>query len=133
MSTRNIVATGILLDAGASIAYREESLAKPEFASLHSHPTLKRFIFIEVDGEVAEDDRLELRGEAEGLSWDVGINMTKRNGKWRALVDSSKDFPFKVLLKNTSGDIRWETGENHIFKADEPHPLRTVFIAPTFG
>lgn len=58
---------------------------------------------------------------------------SKSNDKWSALVDSSKDFPFKVVLKKASGEVLWETGENHTFKADEPHPLTTFSIAPTFG
>jgi|GEM_PF-2468413 len=131
----NIVAVGILLDAGACTKYLEQELTKPEFASLHSHPELRRFIFIQIDTEVPvpRGDSLELCGEAEGLSWDAGVKMTKRNEKWSALVDSSKDFPFKVVLKKASGQVLWETGENHTFKADEPHPLRKVCIAPVFG
>ncbi len=66
-------------------------------------------VTLEANIDVGFGNRLYLRGEGDGLSWNEGVPLTCQNGTtWKWVGNASKPFEFKFLLN----DSVWARGEN---------------------
>lgn len=81
-------------------------------------------ITIEAKIDVGFGNRLFLRGQGEGLSWDRGIPLDCVDSQtWRLIVPSKDKLQFKLLINDTV----WAKGEDVVVT-----PGKRVELAPAF-
>jgi len=81
-------------------------------------------ITIEAKIDVGFGNRLYLRGQGEGLSWDRGTPLECVDSQtWRLIVPSKDKLQFKLLINDTV----WAKGEDVVVT-----PGRRVELAPAF-
>lgn len=81
-------------------------------------------ITIEAKIDVGFGNRLFLRGQGEGLSWDRGTPLECVDSKtWRLIVPSKDKLQFKLLIN----DSVWAKGEDVVVP-----PGKRVELAPAF-
>ncbi len=98
-----------------------KTAVKPELAKA---PVAAASITIEAKVDVGFGNRLFLRGQGEGLSWDHGVPLECVDSRtWRLVVPAKDSLQFKLLIN----DNVWAKGEDVVAT-----PGKRVELVPAF-
>ena len=97
---------------------------KPSSATTKPGKAADKLATIEAEIDVGFGNRLCLRGQGGGLSWDAGVPLTCIDGKvWRVSIPCTEKLTFKLLLN----DSVWAQGKDLVVA-----PGQKLKVVPVF-